>query len=384
LKVFRYIEEKDTPAAYGLAADEYLMEYHSGPADYPATLRLYNYRDHCVLAGRFQDINAEINIEACHEHGFQFGRRLTGGGAIIMGSGQLGICLATDSRAFKWENIRELYHLFSAPIIDALSQMGIYARFRAKNDLEVAGKKIAGLGVHVGADGSIQFHTSLLIDLDVEQMLKVLKIPIQKYDDRKKITSIEKRITTISKELGKRVSIAEVTAVVKQAFADAFAIQFTEKPFSLAETERIKSLEKERYAADDWIFQNSPQADMTGMSLKKTPAGLLRTYIGLKGETIKSVLITGDFFEQATVFSQIETALKWSSMDKENIAGVVNKVLTENNAQGNSFGLAPVVIADAIWLAAQRAMAAERYTYKGSCYYPKKETKERELTADKV
>ncbi len=381
---FRYIEEKDSSASYGLAADEYLMTYQIEQFDYPATLRLYNYEDHCVLAGRFQDINAEIDIEACKKHGFQFGRRLTGGGAIIMGSGQLGICLATHSKAFKWENIRELYYMFSAPIIDALSQLGITARFRSKNDLEVNGKKIAGLGVHVGADGAIQFHASLLIDLDIDQMLKVLQIPIQKYADKKKISSIEQRITTISRELDRQVSFDEVIEVVKQSFANAFAIEFKDKPFAETEIDRINTIEKVRYKSDDWIFQNSPQADMTGMSLKKTPAGLLRTYIGLKGETIKSVLITGDFFEQAAVFSQIETELKWSSMDKENITRVVNKVIIENNAKGNSFGLAPAVIIESIWLAAQRAMAAERYTYKGSCYYPKKDNIEQPLTANNL
>jgi lipoate-protein ligase A len=45
--------------------------------------------------------------------------------------------------------------------------MGTEAKFRSRNDLEVNGKKIAGLGVHVSATGDIQFHTSLLVDLDV-------------------------------------------------------------------------------------------------------------------------------------------------------------------------------------------------------------------------
>ena len=101
---------------------------------------------------------------------------------------------------------------------------------------------------------------------------------------------------------------------------------------------------------------------------------MLRTYIGLKGETIKSVLITGDFFEQADIFNQIESDLKWSSMDKDNISRVVENVLASKSFAGSKYGLTPAVITECIWLAAQRAMAAERYTYKGSCYYPKKET----------
>lgn len=373
---FRYINEHNTSASYGLAADEFLMNYHQQGVDYSATLRLYNYQDYAVLAGRFQDINAEIDIDACKQNGFQFGRRLTGGGAILMGSGQLGICFATSSKTFEWENIRELYHIFSNPVIKALALLGIEAKFRSKNDLEVNGKKIAGLGVHVDASGAIQFHTSLLVDLDISQMLKVLKIPIQKYSDKKKVNSIEQRITTVSRELGREVTLKEVTETVKHCFSEAFGNKFIDKSFSSKESELINQLEQDRYLTEDWLFQRSPQSDMTGMSLKKTPAGLLRTYIGLKGEIIKSVLITGDFFEQAEIFNKIESELKWASMDKENISNTVNKVFESNEFDAMKFGLVPAVITESIWLAAQRAMAAERYTYKGSCYYPKKENKE--------
>lgn len=373
---YRYIQESDSSASYGLAADEYLMNYHQQETDFPATLRLYNYQDYAVLAGRFQDINAEIDIEACKKNGFQYGRRLTGGGAILMGSGQLGICFACASKTFEWEHVRELYHLFSAPIITALRQLGIKASFRSKNDLEVNGKKIAGLGVHVDANGSIQFHTSLLIDLDITQMLKVLKIPIQKYSDKRKTASIEQRITTISRELGSDISREEVIEIIKRSFEKAFEIEFITSAFSSEEKQQIETLEQARYLSEDWIFQRSPQSDMTGMSLKKTPAGLLRTYIGLKGETIKSVLITGDFFEQANLFSSIESELKWSSMDKENISNIVNKVFELQEFDTLKYGLTEEMIVESIWLAAQRAMAAERYTYNGSCYYPKAELKE--------
>lgn len=374
---FRYIQESDTTASYGLASDEYLMNYHQKEQKFPATLRLYNYNDYAVLAGRFQNINAEINIDACKKYGFQYGRRLTGGGAILMGADQVGICFATSSKTFEWENVRELYHKFSTPIIKALALQGVDAKFRSKNDLEVNGKKIAGLGVHIDADGAIQFHTSLLIDLDITQMLKVLKIPIQKYSDKRKINSIEQRITTLSRELNKKIERKLVIETVKQCFAETFGIDFITEPFSPDEKESIQLLEQERYLSEDWIFQRSPQSDMTGMSLKKTPAGLLRTYIGLKGEIIKSVLITGDFFEQADIFNSIESALKWSSMDKDNIQKIVNQVFKWQAFESVKFGLTPDMIVESIWLAAQRAMAAERYTYNGSCYYPKEALKDK-------
>ncbi len=369
MKTWRTIQEEKVTASYGLATDEFLMNQQMDESNkYPATLRLYTYKNYSALAGRFQDIKAEIDIEACKALGFDYGRRLTGGGAIIMGESQLGICLATSSKEFKWQNIRELYTLFSKPIIDALSTLGVEASFRSKNDLEVNGKKIAGLGVHVSPEGAIQFHTSLLVDLNIEDMLKVLKIPIQKYSDKKKISTVEQRITTIRRETGKYISLEEVIDSIKKAFEKQFKISFDEIPVFSEEQTQINNLEKSRYLSEDWIYQHSPQDDMTGMSLKKTPAGLLRTYIGLKGETIKSVMITGDFFDQAELLALIETKLKWGPLDKVHIEKVVNRQIKSTG--GGHHNLSANDIVDAIWLAGQRALAANRYTYQGSCYYP--------------
>ena len=61
-------------------------------------------------------------------------------------------------------------------MIRALRELGIHAKFRAKNDLEVDGRKIAGLGVYYDASGAMMFHTSLLVDLDISLMLRVLEI----------------------------------------------------------------------------------------------------------------------------------------------------------------------------------------------------------------
>ena len=374
MKNWRYIEEHNVSASYGLGVDEFLMDQNVKSRTNPISLRLYTYKNYSALSGRFQDISAEIDIEKCRSEGFGYSRRLTGGGAIIMGEKQLGICLAAPSSAFEWKHIRELYELFSKPIIQTLQELGIDASFRSKNDLEVGSKKIAGLGVYLSPEGNIQFHTSLLLDMDIPAMMSVLKIPIQKYSDKKKINSVSQRLTTISKELNREVSIQEVVSLIRKNFSLQFGIALFEESLSRSEKSQVEKIEKDRYLNDDWIFQNSPQADMTGMSLKKTSAGLLRTYIGLKGNTIKSVLITGDFFEQSELLNQIETALKWSPLDKGKIEQVVREVFERNVVE--NCGMKQEDIVTNIWRAGQRAMIGEKYTYNGSCYYPKEETKE--------
>lgn len=367
---WRYIEEDAVSADYGLAADEYLMDSYSGQASgTEATLRLYTYQDYCALAGRFQNIHAELDLEACRREGFQYNRRLTGGGAIIMGHDQLGVCLAT-ANTFGAANTRELYQLFSTPVVKALEQLGIQAQLRGKNDLEVDGKKIAGLGIHVNPHGAIQFHTSLLVDLDIPVMLKVLNIPLQKIGDKAQIHKVEQRITTVTRALGRQITTGEVRKLVQSHFERQFGIQWVDQSPTAIEKAEIEKRAKERYRNENWIFQNSPQPDMNGMGLKKTPAGLLRTYVALKGETIKSVLITGDFFGQESLFKRIESQLKWSVLDKESIKCTVNKAFAD--LEPPEAGLGSDDVLEVIWRAAMGAMKEVQYTYRGSCYFPDK------------
>jgi lipoate-protein ligase A len=369
---WRYIDEDQVSAAYGLASDEYLMQSHTAANNaFPATLKLYTYRDHCALCGRFQDLRAEIDLDACRALDVEFGRRLTGGGAILMGRDQLGICFSTNSSSFRWNHIRELYQLFSEPIIAALASFGISARFRSKNDLESGGKKIAGLGIHISAEGGIQFHASVLLDLDIPRMLHVLKIPAQKISDKKMVHSIEGRMTTICRESPSEVSMPQLKQSILEAFQRAFAHDVTNLPFSSVEKNAISVLVNERYSSDEWLYLNTPQQDMDGMSLKKTSAGLLRTYIAMKGENIKSVLITGDFLDLPPVFARIESQLKWTPLDRERVNISVKNAYATRPSSEPPVNILPEEVADAIWMAAQRTFAAHKYTYTGSCYYPK-------------
>lgn len=369
-QVWRHIEEDKVSASYGLASDEFLMNSQARPENpYPVTLKLYTYKNYSALCGRFQNINAEIDLESCVANGFDYGRRLTGGGAIIMGENQLGICLTSHSKVFEWTHIRDLYHLFAEPLIQALQTFNIQASFRSKNDIEVNGKKIAGLGIHVSPDGSIQFHCSLLLDLDIPQMLKVLKIPAQKFDDKAMIQNVGQRMTTVRGEAENSISMRQLKDAVLQGYESLMGASLVQETFTAEDRSLIADLERNRYRSKEWLFQNSPLQDMDGMGLKKTKAGLLRTYIGLKGESIKSVLITGDFLNIPKAFQEIELQLKWSPFDKYKITEIVNNAFASFPDQDSSISAEDVV--EAIWLAAQRAFSAKKYTYQGSCYYPK-------------
>lgn len=360
---WRYIAEDGVAASQGLAADEYLVQgYRKGLPPKSPALRLYTYKSHCILVGRFQNVWAEVNaagakayqelnprltfcfggrvsdhgiapclnIQGCYNGDIAINRRITGGGTILMGEGQLGVALATSSG---YPGIpshpQEFLETCAQGIREGLRELGIEAHFRLKNDIEVGGRKIAGLGVYQDDQDSLLFHASVLVDFDVRLMLALLNVPAEKLSD-KAIASVAERLTTVNKEIGRRITTSEVREKVKQGFAHTFGINFLPQPFTEREQEEIKKLEKEKYLSEEWIYQRSPPADTMGSSTRKTKAGLITVYVALAGEVIKSVLITGDFFSSSATINNLEAKLKWNTANKAEVERIVGEVLSHD------------------------------------------------------
>lgn len=307
---WRYIEEDGVSASYGLAADECLMiGYESDGEMHPPTLRLYTYRSHCALVGQFQDIEAEINVNYCREVSVPINRRPTGGGAIIMGNDQLGMALAASTKYPGGPNHpREIFALYSAGICQGLKTLGIEGSIGGKNDIQVNGRKIAGLGLCRGDKGALLFHASLLVDLDIPLMLRVLRIPVEKLTDKVR-AEVEENLTTVRHEVGWPVSVSEVRGVVRQGFESAMGVTSFSQPFTSGEREWIRALEEEKYLDDRWIFQRRPTPAMTGSSRQKTREGLFRIYVSLDRNHINDINITGDFFADGVSLEKLEKNL---------------------------------------------------------------------------
>ena len=321
MTTWRYIKNDNVTASAGLAADEVLANCSGAGTSLP-TLRLYTYQ-HCALVGRFQTIENELNLNYCVENKIPVNRRPTGGGAIIMGEDQLGVALVIPEKSGEtYASVRERMAQFSQGIISGLATLDIQVEFRRKNDLEVNGKKIAGLGLHKTSTGGLLFHGSLLVGLDVPFMLNVLKTPFEKISD-KEIATVSERTTTIRRELfessrlAQSLRINEVRRIILNGYKTAFDTNIQLGDFSNEEIDEIRQLEKDKYMDTDWIFQTTDVLDSMGKSIFKTDDGLLDVRIVLAGKMIKSAYIGGDFFTSEHAIADLEQSLRWhSSQDK--------------------------------------------------------------------
>lgn len=352
-------------AAEGLAFDEAMLAaYHRDAPPVPPTLRLYTYRSHCALVGRYQDLAAEVDLAACREQGVQVGRRPTGGGAIVMGSDQLGIALA--ARPLPGERPREILTRFAAGVCAGLAELGVTATLEGKNDLEVDGRKVAGLGVYVDHGGGLLFHASVLADLDVEMMLTLLRVPAAKLAD-KAAASVHERVTTVSRQTGRPVDGAGLREVMSLGFAKAFTTELEPGSASPAELDATAVLARDRYADEGWLGRHAPTQDTTGTAAFKTPSGMLRAYVAARGQIATSVLFAGDVLALPPSVRRLESMLRWGRLEVD----AVDRSVRASGA-ADDLGCTPGHLTAAVLEAGRRTTepAAFPARTQGSCYYP--------------
>jgi lipoate---protein ligase len=363
---WRLLGDDGAGAAEGLALDEALMaRYARGEPPRPPALRLYTYRTHCALIGRYQNLHAEVDLEACRRTGTQVSRRPTGGGAIIMGAGQLGVALVAAAPPDR--RPRELIQELAGGLMAGLAELGITAVFKGKNDLEVNGRKVAGLGLYLDQAGAMLFHASILADLDIGFMLQALRIPAAKLAD-KAAAAVADRVTTVTVLTGRPWDGAALRPFIATGFAAAFGTEFERGEPDTAEQALAATLAADRYASESWLADRSAALDGSGSAALKTPAGLAMIYLTTHGDLVKNAVVVGDFNELPHAVVEMESALRWRRLDDTAVAAAVDR-----SGAGQALGVPSEQLVAAVLRAGRQAaerLAAAPVRSEGSCYFP--------------
>ena len=367
MTTWRFLFDDGAGAADGLALDEALMAGVGRDANPPRpTLRLYTYASHAALVGRYQTLAAEVDVDACAATETGVSRRPTGGGAIVMGRDQLGVALVLPAPAAP---PRTLIPELGQGVIEGLRRIGVRAEFGGKNDLLAGGRKIAGLGMYTDGRGGLLFHTSLLVDLDVDFMLKVLRIPAAKLAD-KGAAAVAERVTTVRRELRRPIDVGTLRGVVAEGFAARFEVRLAADEPDEAERAVADELVANKYANPKWLAEQGAQPDGTGSAAFRSPDGLVRVFVAAQGSLVKSLQFTGDFNTVPEGLRRLENTLRWRHLNTDTVHGLVADVRSATGADAGWRRDEDVVAAvlDAGARAVDRSAAPVRPT--GSCYFP--------------
>jgi lipoate-protein ligase A len=233
----RTVETGFNSAALNMAIDEALIE---SVREVPI-LRIYGWRPAAISIGYFQSMNEEVDVPKCREIGVDIVRRLTGGGAVLH---ENELTYSFISRRYP-QNIVESYKWICEAIVISINRLGFDASFVPLNDIVIAGKKVSG-NAQTRRKGVLLQHGTILLDVNVNKMFSVLKVPSEKLRD-KIIKDVKERVTSLA-----GTTYDDMATSLKTSFAVKFEAKLIADTLSTEEISRARWLAEQKYSNKEW------------------------------------------------------------------------------------------------------------------------------------
>jgi lipoate-protein ligase A len=247
MDVWRLIEFGTVDIRYMMAMDEAILRCA------PSNTLFFWTPVKSIILGYFQKAEVELKLEACTD--YTITRRISGGGIAFSDERgrQINYGVVGEVDGVKLPlDILESYHAICSVLIDTLKDYGLDAGFRPINDVVVGGRKISG-NAQTRRGSRLLQNGTLLIDFDVDEMLRISNIPSEKHSD-KQVNTLRDGLTWMDRELGYQVDMEEVKSRILHHFEERFDVKLQ----SGEPTEEEKALAEElleKYSSPQWIFK---------------------------------------------------------------------------------------------------------------------------------
>jgi lipoate-protein ligase A len=311
-RTFRVIDTGIRDGRRQIAFDQAMIDAHLA-GEIPDSIRFLRFPP-TALVGRHQVLSREVHVGYCRAHGVGIVRRITGGGAIYFDEGQLGWSLVFDRSTLQIASLADLAREICEAAAAGLRRLGVDARYRPRNDIEVDGRKLSGTGGFF--DGSTLFYQgTVLVDTDVGRMLAALNVPRQKLAKRT-LDSAAQRVVTLKELLG----YVPDFDVVRRALVDGFAERLGIAPVPGEITAREEALatlhHDQELGTDAFVASIDDPGESEGVrsGTHTGSGGTITAFVRLEGpqqDRVRDVLVTGDFFvTPPRVVFDLEAALR--------------------------------------------------------------------------
>lgn len=296
MKPVRVIDTGLRPCREQMAFDQAMIDLH-GAGEIPDTLRFLQFPP-SVLIGRHQAISHELHLDACRTAGVGIGRRITGGGALYLDEGQFGWELVLHKSTLGLTSLGDVARALCEASAAGLSRLGIDARYRPRNDIEVAGRKISGTGGFFDGD-TIFYQGTVLVDMDGAKMARLLNVPAAKLAKHGETNAAQRVVTLRELFGGTPPALATVQAALMQGFAETLGLDLEPGAITAAEEAAASAIFADEIGSDDFVFGiDDPTAAPGILTGRHSGAGgTITAYVKPeKGARIADLVLTGDFF----------------------------------------------------------------------------------------
>ena len=318
---FREIDTGVKSAAWNMASDDFLLKQQVNFKQ--PTLRFLSF-ERCALVGYFQSINQEIRVDYCHQKDIKINRRITGGGSLYFDPSQVGWEVIAPLSIFD-DTPDKFYDIFGTCTANGLKKLGINAEFKPRNDIEVNGRKISGMG-GVTLNDAFLFQGTLLVADLIEEMLYSLRVPIEKLKP-KEIDSVRERVTCIQHEIKRIPTREELKDAIRIGFEETLGITTYKEVLSKQEINIIEQ-SIPGFTSDKWLNRITLPKDTQGIltGAYRAPIGTIKINMSVNAtqKMVRSTIITGDFFlESDKLLNDLERILRNIHFDEKKIIEIV-------------------------------------------------------------
>jgi len=296
----------------------------------PNTVFLEECPGYVLSLGRNQCCEEECDIVECEKLGITVERRETGGGAGLMvpGSTSWGICMdKRDSRVS--DDMDRNFEIFSRGVIIGLKKLGLDAIFAPVNDINIGDKKVGGMTA-MTRQNSLLIYGSVIWDFDMDTFMKIARIPAPKLK-KKGVSSVQKRITTIIQELGRKIPPAELRNCLIQGFEEALSVKLTKAGLNEAEN-AIWKQKMDIFSSKKFILRPGHCSVSNVSCIYPAEKGIIRVSLYVNEGKIMDAGITGDFMQINDIdFDPLEGLLVGAKTEREDIERIVYTYFDEND-----------------------------------------------------
>jgi lipoate-protein ligase A len=275
MTAWRYIHTGNRSPAANMAIDEAILTAHS-EGKVPPTVRFYGWNPATLSIGYFQKAQ-EVDFEALRSEGIGFVRRPTGGRAVLHDKELTYSIIVSECYPGIPRNVTEAYRVLSEGLLQGFRALGLGAEmvqlasdeekekyasagsaacFDSPSwyELVVEGRKVAGSAQVRQKDVVLQ-HGSILLDMDTDQLFRLLKFSNEKVAERMKM-SFSKKAVAINELLhgqGKApVTLPQVEEAFRREIALGLGVDLEEAGLTPYEQELAGKLVEEKYGNDSW------------------------------------------------------------------------------------------------------------------------------------
>lgn len=323
----RFLSQEGVTPVLSLATDQFFLQTVRETGT--PILRIYAFPGDVVLFGRYHALRTLPEVKQ-----MTVTRRLSGGRVVPGGQGFVQFSLIAPHRSAFFS--ADPYHLapfqvlnrYVRGVLRGLKAAGIEVFYPGRDLMTARQQPLGWLSFTTGEDGAFLCEGGVAVSRD----FSLLPFLLDRSDPQGTIHSqffTPEQVTSVEQMTGKTVTFTQMAGLLRQGFAQQFALEFADQDLSSTEQEAIAAF-AERQFSDAWLQSRPLRPNLPFQATTTTQLGVLHVCFALTREkTLAEIQFSGDLITNPAAISALEQGLCGCPLEQDALWRVVDSVFLQ-------------------------------------------------------